>query len=50
LNLGDAIVAALTVDDFPLLFSREHLLPLILFAALFGLAVALLGQRATLVR
>ena len=50
LNLGDAIVAALTVDDFPLLFSREHLLPLILFAALFGLAVALLGQRAALVR
>ena len=44
LNLGDAIVAALTVDDFPLLFSREHLLPLILFAALFGLAVALVRQ------
>ena len=50
LNLGDAIVSALTVDDFPLLFSREHLLPLILFAALFGLAVALLGRRASLVR
>ena len=48
-DLGEAIVAALTVDDFPLLLSREHLLPLILFSALFGLAVALLGQKAALV-
>ena len=46
-SLGDAVVSAFTVDDFPLLFSREHLLPLIIFAALFGLAVALLGQRAS---
>ena len=46
LDLGEAIVVALTVDDFPLLLSREHLLPLILFSALFGLAVALLGQKA----
>ena len=45
-DLGEAIVSALTVDDFPLLLSREHLLPLILFSALFGLAVALLGQKA----
>ena len=49
-SLGDAIVSAFTVDDFPLLFSREHLLPLIIFAALFGLAIAFLGQRASLVR
>ena len=48
-DLGEAIVSALTVDDFPLLLSREHLLPLILFSALFGLAVALLGQKAALV-
>ena len=48
-DLGEAVVAALTVDDFPLLLSREHLLPLILFSALFGLAVALLGQKAALV-
>lgn len=46
MNLGDAIVSALTVNDFPLLLSREHLLPLILFSALFGLAVAMLGQKA----
>ena len=49
MDLGEAVVAALTVDDFPLLLSREHLLPLILFSALFGLAVALLGQKAALV-
>ena len=45
-NLGDALVSAFTVNDFSLLLSREHLLPLIVFAALFGLAVALLGQKA----
>jgi len=48
-KLGDALVSAFTVNDFPLLLSREHLLPLILFAALFGLAVALLGQKAATV-
>lgn len=50
MGLGDSIVAAITVNDFPLLFSREHLLPLILFSALFGLAVAYLGQKASLVK
>ena len=49
MNLGDALVSAFTVNDFPLLLSREHLLPLILFAALFGLTVALLGQKAATV-
>jgi Na+/H+-dicarboxylate symporter len=48
-KLGDALVSAFTVNDFPLLLSREHLLPLILFSALFGLAVALLGQKAATV-
>ena len=46
MDVGEAIVSALTVNDFPLLLSREHLLPLILFSALFGLAVALLGEKA----
>ena len=49
IDFGDALVAALTVSDFPLLLSREHLLPLIIFAALLGLAVALLEQKAALV-
>jgi Na+/H+-dicarboxylate symporter len=48
-DVGEAIVSAFTVDDFPLLLSREHLLPLIIFAALFGLAVAILGQKASTV-
>ena len=45
MHWGDALVGAFTVSDFPLLFSREHLLPLIVFAALFGLAIALLGEK-----
>ena len=49
IDFGDALVSALTVSDFPLLLSREHLLPLIIFAALLGLAVALLEQKAVLV-
>lgn len=49
IDFGDALVSALTVSDFPLLLSREHLLPLIIFAALLGLAVALLEQKAALV-
>ena len=44
-HIGDALVGAFSVNDFPLLLSREHLLPLIVFASLFGLAVALLGQK-----
>lgn len=49
MDIGEAIVSALTVSDFPLLLSREHLLPLIVFAALFGLTVALLGEKAATV-
>lgn len=48
-DLGDALVSAFTVSDFSLLLSREHLLPLILFALLFGMAVALLGPKAATV-
>lgn len=49
LDLGDALVSAFTVNDFALLLSREHLLPLIIFALLFGMAVALLGPKAATV-
>lgn len=48
-NIADAIAGTITVNDFPLLLSREHLLPLILFAALFGLAVSSLGAKAATV-
>ena len=50
IDIGDAIVAAFTVDDFPLLFSREHLLPLIIISALFGLAVAYIGEKASMIK
>lgn len=43
-NWGEALVNAFTVNDFPLLLSRENLLPLIVFAALFGLGVSFLGK------
>ena len=49
MNWGDALVGAISVNDFPLLFSREHLLPLIVFSALFGLAVAALGEKASVI-
>ncbi len=50
LNLGDTLVNAFTVSDFSLLLSREHLLPLFVFAALFGLAVSFLDKNAGAVR
>ncbi len=37
---GSAIAAALSVSDFPELFSKHHLLPLILFSALLGSGAA----------
>lgn len=46
LSLGDQIVAALTVTDFPLLISRRNMLPLILFSIFFGMCVSLLGDKA----
>ena len=45
LHIGDALVGAFSVNDFPLLLSRENLLPLIVFASLFGLAVAFLKEK-----
>lgn len=46
LSLGEQIVAALTVTDFPLLISRRNMLPLILFSIFFGICVSLLGDKA----
>lgn len=45
LSLGEQVVAALTVTDFPLLISRQNMLPLILFSILFGICIALLGEK-----
>lgn len=45
LSPGDQIVAALTVEDFPLLISRSNMLPLIIFAIFFGICTSLLGDK-----
>ena len=42
-SAGELIVSSLTVSDFPELLSRRNMLPLIVFAILFGLAVAMSG-------
>ena len=45
LDVGDQIVKALTVTDFPELISRKNMLPLIIFSVFFGLCVSLLGDK-----
>ncbi len=44
ISIGDKIVQTLTVSDFSELLSRSHMLPLILFSILFGIAVTLLKK------
>ena len=45
-----AIVGALTASDFSLLLSKEHMLALLIFAALFGFAAAAAGEKGLPVR
>ncbi len=42
-STGELIVNSLTVPDFPDLISKSHMLPLIVFSILFGLAVSMNG-------
>lgn len=42
-SAGDTLVHALTSDDFFSLFSKSNLLPLIVFAVLFGVGTAMAG-------
>ena len=44
LNIGDRIVAALTVSDFSNLLSRNNMLPLIIFSILLGIGISSLGK------
>ena len=44
-SAAEAIVQTLTVSDFPLIFSKSHLLALIVFSALFGAGTALAGEK-----
>ena len=41
---GASLADALTVSDFPLLFSKFHILPLIIFSMLIGAGAALAGE------
>lgn len=42
---GEALTGALSVSDFPLLFSKNSLLPLIVFSSLLGIGVARTGEK-----
>lgn len=42
-SVSDMIVSSLTVDDFSGLLSKDHMLPLIIFAILFGFCVSACG-------
>ncbi len=44
-NIGEKIVAALTVTDFSELLSRSNMLPLIIFTILFGIGISSLGEK-----
>jgi len=45
LSIGTQIVNALTVNDFSNLLSRSNMLPLIVFSILFGISIALIGEK-----
>lgn len=48
-NIGEKIVAALTVTDFSQLLSRSNMLPLIVFSILFGFSTSLLKNKIPVV-
>ena len=43
-SLADRLVSAVTVSDFSLLLSRSNMLPLIVFAVMFGFCTGKLGE------
>lgn len=48
-KLSDAIVNALTVNDFSALLSRKNMLPLILFSIIFGFCISACGGKESAV-
>lgn len=48
--LGDRLVKAVTVSDFSLLLSRSNMLPLIVFAVMFGYCAGTLGENNIMAR
>lgn len=49
-NLADRVVETITVTDFPSLFSRSHVLPLIIACLIIGAVLSKLGPKAEPVR
>lgn len=49
LSSAELLVNTFTVSDFSMLFSKSHLLPLIIFSILLGLATVYAGERGRLV-
>lgn len=45
ISVSEQIVSAITVTDFNELLSKNHMLPLIIFAILFGIGTALLKEK-----
>lgn len=50
LSLPEQLVKTITVNDFSGLFSRSNMLQIIVFAVLFGIATALVGEKANQVK
>lgn len=44
-SLADQLVKTITVEDFGQLFTKDHMLQLIFFSLLLGVAVSLLGEK-----
>lgn len=49
LSSGEIFVKTFTVSDFPQLFTKSNLLPLIIFSIFFGLATAFVGDKGRMV-
>lgn len=45
MGIGDQIVNTFTVEDFPLVIARAHILALIVFTVFFGVSVSTLGEK-----
>ncbi|MHB8128729.1 MAG: dicarboxylate/amino acid:cation symporter [Mobilitalea sp.] len=50
LSLSQQLVKTITVNDFFGLFSKSNMLQLIIFSLLFGIATALVGEKASVVK
>lgn len=50
LNFGEKITETFTVDDFSKLLTKNHLLPLIIFAALYGTGIAKMKEKDNIMK